>query len=102
MILYLLAIGFVSVLGQVVILRELNVAFYGVELIYILAIAVWLLWTAAGALIGRRTYVPSKTTVGALLIGFAVLLPADVVLVRGIRVLFGGVPGAYLPFGCGS
>ncbi len=98
MILYLLAIGFVSILGQVVILRELNVAFYGVELIYILAIAVWLLWTAVGALIGRRTYVPSKTTIGVLLIGFAILLPADVALVRGIRVLFGGVPGAYLPF----
>jgi hypothetical protein len=29
---YLLTIGFISILGQVVILRELNVAFYGVPL----------------------------------------------------------------------
>ena len=39
---YLLVIGFISILGQVVLLRELNVAFYGVELIYTLAIGVWL------------------------------------------------------------
>ena len=50
----LLAVGFVSILAQVVLLRELSVAFYGIELIYILAIGVWLLCTAAGAAIGRQ------------------------------------------------
>jgi spermidine synthase len=98
-ILYLLAIGFVSILGQVVVLRELNVAFYGVELIYILAIGVWLLSTAIGALIGRRAYVPSVVTVKYLFVAFALLLPADVAFIRYVRILFGGIPGSYLPFG---
>ncbi len=39
---HLFLVGLVSMLAQVVILRELNVAFYGVELIYILAIGAWL------------------------------------------------------------
>ena len=51
-------------MGQVILLRELNVALYGVELIYILAMAVWLLWSAVGAMIGPRFRVPEKSTVG--------------------------------------
>jgi len=97
--LYLFIIGLVSILGQVVVLRELNVAFYGVELIYILAMGVWLLWTATGALIGRRHYAPPPPVVGWLFLVFALLLGADVVFIRCIRVIFGGIPGAFLPFG---
>ena len=55
MILWLFAIGVISMLGQVVLLRELNVAFYGSELIYILGLGLWLLWTAVGAAAGRRS-----------------------------------------------
>ncbi|NIO00777.1 MAG: hypothetical protein GTO42_01345 [Candidatus Latescibacteria bacterium] len=99
MTLYLLTIGFISILGQVVILRELNVAFYGIELIYILAMGIWLLWSAAGALIGRRAYAPPATVVRYLFILFSLLLPVDVAFIRGARVLFGGIPGSYLPFG---
>jgi hypothetical protein len=55
---YLFVVGFVSILGQVVLLRELNVAFYGVELIYTLALGVWLLFSACGAMIGRRMKTP--------------------------------------------
>jgi spermidine synthase len=95
----LIIIGLISILSQVVILRELTVAFYGVELIYILAIGIWLFWTAIGALIGRRKYSASTTVIRFLFILFAFLLPADIILVRGIRLLFGGIPGAYLPFG---
>ncbi len=98
MTLYLLAIGFISILGQVLILRELNVAFYGIELIYILAMGVWLFWTAIGALVGRRSYVPSATLVRYLFIIFALLLPADLAIIRGVRILFGGIPGSYLAF----
>ncbi|MGD8413304.1 MAG: hypothetical protein PVF33_03690, partial [Candidatus Latescibacterota bacterium] len=96
---YLFIIGLVSILGQVVVLRELSVAFYGVELIYILAMGVWLLWTATGALIGRRGYAPRPAVVGWLFAAFALTLAADVVFIRHIRVIFGGIPGAFLPFG---
>jgi spermidine synthase len=97
-ILWLLAVGLVTILGQVVLLRELNVAFYGSELIYVLAMGTWLLWTAVGAAMGRRATVPSPVRIRAGFLGYAVLLPLSVVLARGLRPLFGAVPGAYLSF----
>ena len=98
MIISLLSIGLISILGQVVLLRELNVAFYGVELIYLFALGIWLFWTAAGALIGRRIHVPTQNQIAFLFILFGITLPLDVVFIRAGRLLAGGVPGAYLSF----
>ncbi len=98
MSLWLLAIGAVSLLGQVVLLRELNVALYGSELVYILAIGVWLLGTAFGVSLGRRSHLPTVNRVRVLLIGLGLVLPICVMLVRGTRQIWGGVPGAYLAF----
>lgn len=98
MTLFLFSIGLISILGQVVILRELNVAFYGVELIFIIAMGVWLLWTAVGAVAGRRSYSPPRPTVEWLFVCFAVLLPLDIAFIRSMRDIFGAVPGTYLPF----
>lgn len=95
----LFLVGFVSILGQVVLLRELNVAFYGVELIYILAMGVWLLWTAAGAVLGRRGFSPSPAGVRRLFLVLAALPPAEIAFCRSLGFLFGGITGAYLPFG---
>jgi spermidine synthase len=95
---HLLVIGLISILGQAVLLRELTVAFYGIELIYVLALGVWLIWTAAGAMTGRRNLNPSESWIGVAFILFSILLPADVVYVRSIRAVFSAVPGAYLPF----
>ncbi len=44
--------GFVSLFGQIVLLRELNVAFFGIELIYLIGLGVWMLLTALGAIAG--------------------------------------------------
>jgi spermidine synthase len=98
MIIYLLAIGLISILGQVVLLRELNVSFYGVELIYLLALGLWLFWTAVGALIGRRNHSPSSKHIAALFIVFGIIIPLDIVFIRSSRLIFGGTPGAYLTF----
>lgn len=95
---HLFIIGFISILGQVAVLRELNVAFYGIELIYLLAIGCWLLGTGAGALLGQSDKAASPSTVLLLLLLFALLLPLDIVFIRGIRRIFDAVPGAYLPF----
>ncbi|HQT92094.1 MAG TPA: hypothetical protein PL001_08710, partial [Candidatus Kryptobacter bacterium] len=95
---YLITIGLVSILGQVVILRELNVAFYGIELIYILSLGFWLLGTAIGAAVGRRSGAPGEGNVQSLLILMAGVLPADIIFIRDIRRIFGSVPGGYLPF----
>lgn len=95
---YLLVVGLVSILGQAVLLRELNVAFYGIELIYVLAFGMWLIWTALGAWSGRKNADPSRAGIQWLLILYAVLLPADLIFIRSIRILFSDVPGAYLTF----
>ena len=96
--LFLFCIGLISILGQVVLLRELNVALYGVELFYILALGMWLLWGAAGTWIGSRINTDSSRTVSVLFLLWAVFLLLDVLFIRGSRVLFAGVPGAYLSF----
>ncbi len=99
MTIWLLAIGAVSLLAQVVLLRELVVAFYGSELIYLLGIGVWLLGTAAGAAAGRRGWSPPPDWVRRLLVALAVAIPLAVVAARAGRLLLGAVPGAYPPFG---
>jgi len=99
MILWLLAIGALALLGQVTLLRECEVAFYGSELVLVLGLGAWMLGTAAGAASGRRAHVPGGHAVRVLFVTLGVLLPLEVVLARAVRLLFGGVPGAYLPFG---
>ncbi len=94
----LLAIGLISILGQVVLLRELNVSFFGVELIYLLALGIWLFWTALGAMIGRRVHSPSPRQIASLFMVFAFAISLDIVFIRASRLLFGGLPGAYLDF----
>ncbi len=95
---YLFTVGLISILGQVLLLRELSVAFYGVELIYLLALGIWMLCTAAGTWIRRSRRNPSYDQILVLLCLFSCLLPLDVAFIRAIRVIFAGVPGAYLPF----
>ncbi|MFH1010262.1 MAG: hypothetical protein V1784_03390 [bacterium] len=103
----LIFIGFASILGQVVLLRELAVAFFGSELIYLLAIAFWLIWTGLGALIGRGVIGKSGRTHGcaptnSLLISLTALgivVPFEVVFARAVRLVFAATPGAFMPFG---
>ncbi|MBN1613893.1 MAG: hypothetical protein JW950_05450 [Deltaproteobacteria bacterium] len=96
--LYLFAVGLLSILGQVALLRELNVALYGVELFYLLALGTWLLWGALGALVGamRRDVSPELVILLFLLLGL--ILPLDLAFIRYSRLLLTGVPGAYLSF----
>ncbi|MBD3334477.1 MAG: hypothetical protein GF355_03085, partial [Candidatus Eisenbacteria bacterium] len=94
----LFLIGFVSILGQVALLRELNVAFYGSELVYALTLGFWMLWTGLGAAVGRRQRAPREVSLHLLLLALAAVLPPAAVLIRSGRLFLGGVPGAYLSF----
>lgn len=93
----LFTIGFISILGQVVLLRELNVAFYGIELMYTLAIGIWLIFSGIGTLIGLRKENPSSIHTGILFLLLSAVLPAGIGFTRAVRILFFGTPGAYLP-----
>lgn len=93
----LFVIGCLSLAGQVVLLRELNASFYGVELIYILALAGWLLGTGLGATAGSRLEARSSR----LLVGFQsfpILLAVAYITARSWHSWMGGLPGAYLDF----
>ena len=81
-----------------IILRELNVAFFGIELIYILSFGFWLIGTAVGAHAGHLSVIPKEKTIIILFLLSALILLLDIVFIRGIRKIFGGVEGGYLPF----
>ena len=93
----LFALGLLSILGQTVLLRELAVAFYGVELVYLLALGAWLAWGATGAAAARVLPLLARRA-DLLFLLTAAALPAEVAFLRGLRPLFAPVPGAYLPF----
>lgn len=95
---FLFFTGLVSTLGQVVLLRELHVASFGVELIYALAFAFWLAGAALGAMTGKKKYVPSDKMLSAFFSIAGILLIAEIIFIRRSHGLFGGVPGAFLPF----
>jgi spermidine synthase len=97
----LLATGFVSIVGQLVLLRELNVAFFGVELVYLLGLGAWLLFSGGGALLGPRRRPPTPAVLAGLFVLFAFVLLAELAFLRGARSLLGVAPGAFLPFGTG-
>ncbi len=96
MILLLLA-GALSMVAQVVVLRELVAALFGVELLYVLALGAWLLGTAAGSIAGRRVR-DGGHAVAAGFLTLGLFVPAVLVFVRAFAGILGAVPGAYLAF----
>jgi spermidine synthase len=94
----LLLLGALALVSQIVLLRELSVAFYGIELVYLLAIASWLAGTTAGAMVAPRSLRATRRRLAWLLTAVALALPVLVAMVRASRIALGGVPGAYLPF----
>jgi spermidine synthase len=98
----LAAVGFTSTVAQVLLMRELVATFYGNELLFGLALAVWLAWVAVGSWGLARCISPARggaiTFVAGLMLA-AVLLPVQLGLVRGARALLGVTPGAFVEFG---
>lgn len=94
----LAVLGFASLLGQVVLLREVTVAFFGSELVILLGIGVWLLGTGLGAAAAGRVRDVAPQAPPVLVLVFGLLVPGLVVWARAVRGIWGAVPGAYLPF----
>ncbi|MEW6413199.1 MAG: hypothetical protein AB1483_12135 [Candidatus Zixiibacteriota bacterium] len=87
-------LGFFSVVGQVLLLRELVASLNGDELFISTALFGWLISVAAGAYLGGR----SRTSPGALFWRGAVLLPVMVLLVRFSPMLTDHMTGEVIPF----
>lgn len=94
----LVLVGLLAIVSQIILLRELNVAFYGVELVYALALAAWMTGAAAGAALAPRGLRASVLRLRVVLAAVSVALPAEIAVIRASRAILGGTPGAYLPF----
>ena len=90
-------LGVSSVIGQVLLVRELLFVFYGNEFFIGWTLFAWLAWVALGAWLGGRFRRSGKSAARAVVVAHgaaAPLLPASVAFVRASRLLLGTVPGA--------
>lgn len=104
--LVLALVGFSSTVAQVVLMRELVATFYGNELLLGLVLMAWLAWVAVGAWglprlvqvqpLGPLNFQPAIRAGLALA---AVVLPVQIALVRGARLVLGVTPGALAELG---
>jgi len=89
-----LTLGVTSILAQVVLLRELMIVFYGNEFFIGWTLFGWLLWGGlAAAMAGRWRPRHAQRHLVVCHALAAVLLPAELVLVRASRLLTGVTPG---------
>jgi len=87
----LFLIGFVAIVGQILLIRELLVIFYGNELSTAIILASWLIWTSLGsATLGRIADAIShkQRAFGFVQILLAFLLPSSILMVRLSRILW--------------
>jgi len=89
-------VGFAATVGQILLIRELMVIFYGHELSTGIVLASWLMWTALGSLgLGRIVEgIRPKSLVFALgQLFLSLVLPLSVLALRYAKVLWGIPPG---------
>ena len=81
---FFISLGTVSLLGQVVILREITSLFYGNELFYCFGLGGWLFFTGLGSLLAGRIKLPKNKPVFPWLILAALflLIPLSIILLR--------------------
>ena len=90
-------LGVVSLVAQVLLLREALMVFTGNEFFIGWTLCIWLFWTAAGAAATRHGLdLPAvrMSRVAACHLAAAALLPAEVVVLRTARAWLGGGAGA--------
>ncbi|MBN2015107.1 MAG: hypothetical protein JW778_08000 [Candidatus Altiarchaeota archaeon] len=98
----LLLIGFVSVIGQTLLMREFIVVFQGNELTLGLILGNWLLLTAIGSYMGgilSEKYDLKERDFAVLQVIAAIILPAQIFLTRVTRNLLGVGQGELLGLG---
>ena len=88
--------GFSAVVGQIVLMRELIVAFNGNEIALGMMLATWLLWTAVGSSLSGALHWGTRYprhAAAALECLLALTLPATIWAVRAAKSVFQTVPG---------
>ncbi len=98
----LTVLGFTSIIGQVVLIREFVAVFYGNELSLGLILATWLFWVALGAWATGRLAERLQAGVRSFVFScglIALLLPSAIVLIRSLRIILDITPGLMIGFG---
>jgi spermidine synthase len=95
-------LGAVSIAGQIILMREIMILFYGNELSTGICLFSWLFWTATGSLFG--TAVAKRKAVGIpalppFLLVTSLLLPATVVACRVVKTVIGISQGEIIGIG---
>lgn len=94
-------IGFTSITGQILMMRELIIVFYGNELSLGIILASWLFWVAIGSsVLGRiadKIQWRLSVLFGCLFLVF-IVLPSSVFAARNIRNILGVYPGELIGF----
>ncbi|NTV29615.1 MAG: fused MFS/spermidine synthase [Candidatus Omnitrophica bacterium] len=92
-------LGFSSASAQILILRTLVASLYGNELIFVMALAAWLIGVAAGGWAGGA-FRPRATGAGLAVSGWLVVsgsfVPLTVLAARQVRLWLGVTPGLLL------
>ncbi|MBI4712460.1 MAG: hypothetical protein HY762_04040 [Planctomycetes bacterium] len=94
-------LGFASLISQTICVRELLVIFFGNEVCLGIIFTVWLIGITLGALIGAYIADRLKSHLGiivGLLILMALILPAQIYLIRILRYALDIPSGQHLPF----
>lgn len=94
-----LMLGTVAHIGQILLLRELLMVFRGNELSIGLILAAWMAWVGVGSRLG--TFLADRADHPLFLLslsaaGVSLILPATILLVRGLHRFFQVLPGTYL------
>ena len=89
-------LGITSLIGQVLLIRELMIVFHGNEFFIGWILFAWFLWVGLGSLaagkLGRMDLHPAQWLIGCH-VAITVLLPASILLARCSRLVVGTVPG---------
>ncbi len=89
-------LGFLSVVAQVILIRELMSVYSGNELVFVVVLGVWLLGVALGSVWLRFS---SWGLVLGLFVLAVILLPATIVGIRFLRPWLGISPGSLIDIG---
>jgi len=100
-ILSCLLLGFSSLVAQIVLFREMMVAFYGNELCLGVLLSVWLFWVGIGSYLGNR--IASKESCSPIKLSFwyaliSVATVATIVLIRFSKQILGTAPAEIVGF----
>jgi len=83
--------GFLAILTQLVVFRELSVLFYGSELFLGTFLSSWLFWVGSGSLLVRRLLKKERPAAAYFFYGFlaiSLLFPAMILLIRASKSAF--------------